>query len=136
MLEHCPANSLVRAQVFDYKVLCNAQADRDNDLAQAFRGMTVLWYKVIRLTHCYDITTSSMFRYNFSGVEVLSGHHAQRHLIPEQKSEELQPIFPEGLENLCNQPIGVGLGHNQCINMVHMYHSHYFSPFLNNNFLG
>ena len=87
MLEHCPANSLVRAQVFDYKVLCNAQADRDNDLAQAFRGMTVLWYKVLRMTYCYDITASRMFRYNISGVEVLSGHHAQSHLIPEHKSE-------------------------------------------------
>ena len=64
MLDHCPGNSLVNAQIFDYEVLFNAHADRVNDLVQVFEGGAALWCKVCPLTHRYNITDTRMFKYS------------------------------------------------------------------------
>merc|ERR1719232_2416482 len=50
-----------------------------------------------------------------------------------QKDDD--PIFPQGLGDVCDQPLDICMGHNQRNNPSGMYHYHNFSPCLNENFL-
>ena len=121
ILNHCPENSLVNAQIFTYKVLSNAHVDRGDDLVQAFAGVAALWFKLCSLNTVHYHWPGDVW-VRLPCIKVLTGLHTQQHSLPECKPEIWQPIFSQGTRHMCNRPLSLCPGHNQDNNLSEMYH--------------
>lgn len=98
------------------------------------RAQLSLWNEVCPLTHCYS-DDLLLFEYGCSESKralavALNGVTFQN---ANQKNDD--PIFPQGLGDVSDQPLDKCLGHNQRNSPSGMYHYHSFSPCLNKGFL-
>ena len=95
MPDHCPGNSLVNVQTFDYTVRFNA-LDSDT-LAKAFHDLATLWTKVCPLTHCYDKDSLRIAKYECSELKGSLAFGLNGVAFQNANKNNNDPLDPQGL---------------------------------------
>jgi len=131
MPDHCPGNSILKPQEFDYNVRFNVQNPEINyELFDEWDATET----VCPIVHNYTNTDINLRENGWDESRRALAIAINGVAFQNANDEEDDPVFPIGKGEIAEQPLDVCMGHNQRDSEDGMYHYHFFSPCLNKQF--